>query len=67
MTTLLTILVLLTFIFAVWQGRSTSPRRAHRWHVHVIWVPPARTGDAVLDARNLRDRAKWTRVHTNRP
>ncbi len=64
MTTLLTMLVLLTFIFAVWQGRS--PRRAQRWHSHVIWVPPARTGDAVLDARNLRDRAKWTRLHTNR-
>jgi hypothetical protein len=67
MTTLLMILVLMTFIFAVWQWRPLSPRRAQRWHAHVIWVPPARTGDAVLDARNLRDRSKWTRVHTNRP
>ncbi len=31
----------------------------------MTWVRPARTGDAVLDARNLRDRSKWTQVHSD--
>ena len=66
MTTLLTVVLLLTLVVSASPRSSIATRRHQPWRAHAIWVPPARTGDAEIDARNFADRSKWTRVLVNR-
>lgn len=65
MNMLLTILVLLGFVFSMLQSRPAAQRKAQPWRARVIWVPPGQTGDVIVDQRNLCDRSKWMRIHVN--
>lgn len=66
MTTMLMVLMLITLVVMASPRSSMLAKRSHPWRAHVIWVPPARTGDAAIDAYNFADRSKWTRVLVNR-